>query len=179
MVSNLLSKEHSSNGSSSSSSSHLDDVLESLPEIDNRFFALPRMNSLKNLQHDDKLMNFHNQLGSGNFDWASLAGLNPVAEFVPGNNQTQGQCQEQVHFSNNDMYVPSIPPVCHVESQLKRLPNSVDEEVQSGLRTQRVDASGFFQPNSNSVLNQNFSNSQLDPYGFRYPNHTAGFGFRQ
>nr|ALX81396.1 NAC protein [Ziziphus nummularia] len=183
-MSNLLSKEHSSNGSSSSSSSHLDDVLESLPEIDDRFFNLPRMNSLKNLHQDDKLNSFQNLGGSGNFDWASLAGLNPVADFVPGNNnQTQGQqCHEPIHFNNhNDIYVPSIPPLCHVDSPLKRLAaNSVDEEVQSGLRTtQRVDSSGFFQPNSNTILNQNFSNAQLDPYGFRYPPHSSGFGFRQ
>ncbi|KAF3442118.1 hypothetical protein FNV43_RR16034 [Rhamnella rubrinervis] len=173
-MSSLLSKEHSNNGSSSSSSSHLDDVLDSLPEIDHRFFSLPRMNSLKTLQQDDKL-NFQN-LGSGNFDWASLAGLNPVAELVSGN-QTQAQCQEPISFNNNDMYVPSIPPVCHGESPLKRLANSMDEEVQSGLRAQRVDNSGFFPANLN-VLTQNYSNS-LDPYGFRYPTHTtAGFGFR-
>lgn len=173
-MSSLLTKEHSNNGSSSSSSSHLDDVLD-FPEIDHRFFNLPRMNSLKTLQQDDKL-NFQNT-SSGNFDWASLAGLNSVAELVSGN-QTQAQCQEPVSFNNNDMYVPSIPPLCHVESPLKRFSNSMDEEVQSGLRNQRVDNSGFLHNNSN-VLTQNYSNSH-DPYGFRYPTHTTtGFGFRQ
>lgn len=176
-MSGLLSKEHSSNGSSSSSSSHLDDVLESLPEIDDRFFALPRTNSLKALQQQDDKLNFQN-LGSGNFDWASLAGLNPVAEQVSGN-QTQAQSQEPIScFNSNDMYVPSVPPVCHLEPPLKRLPNSMDEEVQSGLRNQRVNNSGLFQATSN-VWTQNYQNS-LDPYGFRYPTQaTTGFGFRQ
>ncbi|KAI9186490.1 hypothetical protein LWI28_017805 [Acer negundo] len=158
------SKEHS-NGSCSSSSSHLDDVLDSLPEIDDRFFTLPRMNSLKNLQNEEKL-NLQ-QLGSGNFDWASLAGLNSVPEL--GHSSGQNQSQGMASYGNNDVYVPSLPQLCHVDSG--RVVNSVDEEVQSGLRTQ------YLQQNS-GMLNQNFSNS-LDPYGFRYPNQPGGFGFRQ
>ncbi|TXG67084.1 hypothetical protein EZV62_008359 [Acer yangbiense] len=160
----VSSKEHS-NGSCSSSSSHLDDVLDSLPEIDDRFFTLPRMNSLKNLQNDEKL-NLQ-QLGSGNFDWASLAGLNSVTEL--GHNSGQNQSQGMASYGNNDVYVPSLPQLCHVDSG--RVVNSVDEEVQSGLRTQ------YLQQNS-GMLSQNFSNS-LDPYGFRYPNQPGGFGFRQ
>ncbi|KAK1549643.1 hypothetical protein Q3G72_021687 [Acer saccharum] len=159
----VSSKEHS-NGSCSSSSSHLDDVLDSLPEIDDQFFTLPRMNSLKNLQNDEKL-NLQ-QLGSGNFDWASLAGLNSVPEL--GHNSGQNQSQGMASYGNNDVYVPSLPQLCHDSG---RVVNSVDEEVQSGLRTQ------YLQQNS-GMLNQNFSNS-LDPYGFRYPNQPGGFGFRQ
>ncbi|XP_039014108.1 NAC domain-containing protein 72-like [Hibiscus syriacus] len=59
-------KEHSNNGSTSSSSSQLEDMLESFPELDDRFFALPLVNSLKTLQNDQKT-GFHN------LDWASLA----------------------------------------------------------------------------------------------------------
>lgn len=67
-------EEHSTNGSSSSSSSQLDDVLDSFPEIKDRSFNLPRMNSLRTLLN-------------GNFDWASLAmaGLNPIPELAPTN----------------------------------------------------------------------------------------------
>uniref|UniRef100_A0A1J3ISF7 NAC domain-containing protein 72 n=1 Tax=Noccaea caerulescens TaxID=107243 RepID=A0A1J3ISF7_NOCCA len=65
-------EEHSTNGSSSSSSSQLDDVLDSFPEMDDRSFNLPRMNSLRTLLN-------------GNFDWASLAGLNPIPELAPSN----------------------------------------------------------------------------------------------
>ncbi|XVF04151.1 hypothetical protein REPUB_Repub05bG0057400 [Reevesia pubescens] len=173
-LSSVSSKEHSNNVSSSSSSSQLDDMLESLPELDDRFFALPRMNSLKTLQHDEKI-GFHN-LGSGNLDWANLAGLNSVSELVPnGQTQTQGIPS----YGNNDVYVPAMPStlLCQMDMSKNKVGNSVEEEVQSGLRTQRVDNSGFFQQNS-SVLTQNFSNS-IDPYGFRYPTQPGGFGFRQ
>ncbi|PON45671.1 NAC domain containing protein [Trema orientale] len=182
MMTSPMSKEHS-NGSSSSSSSHLDDVLDSLPAIDDRFFNLPRVNSLKTLNQEDEKLGFHN-LGSGNFDWASLAGLNSVPELVPGN-QAQPQCTGTVGFNSNDMFVPSIPPLCHVDQSptTKRVGNSLlDEEVQSGLRThQRVDNPGFFQTSSNVLTQNNFSNS-LDPYGFRYPvtqTETGSFGFGQ
>ncbi|KAF4367148.1 NAC domain-containing protein 72 [Cannabis sativa] len=181
MMASPMSKEHS-NGSSSSSSSHLDDVLDSLPAIDDRFFNLPRVNSLKTLhQQGDEKLGFLN-LGSGNFDWATLAALNSVPELVPGNQASQPQqCTGTVGYNNNDMFVPSsIPPLCHVDQSppKNKLENSMDEEVQSGLRnSQRIDNSGFYQTNSN-VLTQNYSNS-LDPYGFRYPAHSAGFGFRQ
>lgn len=175
MMTSPMSKEHS-NGSSSSSSSHLDDVLDSLPAIDDRFFNLPRINSLKTFHQEDEKLGFHN-LSSGNFDWATLAGFNTVPELVPGNQAAQPQqCTGTVGFNNNDLYVPSnIPPLCHVDqSPPKRIGNSLDEEVQSGLRsTQRVDNLGFYQTNT-----QNYSNS-LDPYGFRYPAQSGGFGFRQ
>ena len=152
------SKEQSND---SSSTSHLDDMLDSsFPEINDSFFALPRVNSLKNFQNDEKL-NFQN-LGSGNFDWASLAGLNSVPEFAVENQAHQPQTQGIANYNSNDVYVPSIPQLCHV-----------DEEVQSGLRTN----SGMFQQNPN-VLTQNYSNS-LDPFGFRYPTQSGGFGFRQ
>ncbi|KAH0935655.1 hypothetical protein HID58_012772 [Brassica napus] len=66
-------EEHSTNGSSSSSSSHHDDVLDSFPEMNDRSFNLPRVNSLRTLLN-------------GNFDWASLAGLNPIPELAPASN---------------------------------------------------------------------------------------------
>ncbi|XP_040986433.1 NAC domain-containing protein JA2L-like [Juglans microcarpa x Juglans regia] len=164
----VSSKEQSND---SSSSSHLDDVLESLPEIDNRFLALQRMNSLRNQQHDEKF-NFQN-LGSGNFDWASLLGVNTVPEHA-----LENQAQAQTNCTSNDIYVPSIPPLCHVESPPEKFRNTVDEEVQSGSRIQRpIDNSFFFQQYPN-LLTQNFSNS-FDPNGFRYPNQPSGFGFRQ
>ena len=160
----LPSKAHS-NGSSSSSSSHLDDVLESLPEIDDRFFSPNRMNSLRVSQPDEKV-NFHN-LGSGNFDWATLAGVSSLQELVSG---VQSHAQPPAAVNNsNEMYVPSLPPLIQAE-----------EEVQSGLRTQRVDPvmnQGFFPQNSNA-FSQSFSNS-LDPFGFRYPTQPSGFGYRQ
>ncbi|XP_054816609.1 NAC domain-containing protein 72-like [Prosopis cineraria] len=147
-----------SNGSSSSSSSHLDDVLESLPEIDDRCFELPRVNSLKTWPQEEKL-NLHNLNGGNNFvEWANPAVLNSVAEFISGNQtQTPSQSQRVVNYS-------SISDVQHVPS-MPRL-TVPEEEVQSGLSN-----SGFY--------HQGFDNSLTDPYGFRYPNQTTGFGFRQ
>ncbi|XP_022753237.1 NAC domain-containing protein 72-like [Durio zibethinus] len=174
-LANVSSKEHSNNGSSSSSSSQLDDMLESLPELNDRRFALPRMNSLKTLQHDEK-MGFHN-LGSGNLDWASLAGLNSASDLVPSG-QTQTHSQGIPSYGYNDLYVPTMQPtLCQIDTSTNRVGNSVEEEVQSGLRALRLDNSGLFQQNSN-VLTHDFSNS-IDPYGFRYPTQSGGFGFRQ
>lgn len=177
-LSSVSSKEHSNNGSSSSSSSHLDDMLDSFPELDDRFFALPRMNSLKTgFLNDDQKMGFQN-LGSGSLDWATLAGLNSVPELVPSG-QSHSQSQGIPSYGNtNDVYVPTMPTLCQMDTSTNKVGNSVEQEVQSGLRThQRVGNSGFFQQNSSS-LTQNFSNS-TDPYGFRYPTQPGGFGFRQ
>ncbi|GMI63658.1 Arabidopsis NAC domain containing protein 72, RESPONSIVE TO DESICCATION 26 [Hibiscus trionum] len=172
--STVPSKEDSHNGSSSSSSSHLDDMIESFPELDDRFFALPRVNSLKTLQNDEKT-GFHN-LGCGVLDWASLAGINTVPELVP-NAQTQSQGIPS--YGYNDLYVPTMPPtLSQMDMSTSKAGNSVEEEVQSGVRSQRVDNSMLFQQNSSGLMTQNFSNS-IDPYGFRYPTQPGGFGFRQ
>ncbi|KAI9093166.1 hypothetical protein K1719_027180 [Acacia pycnantha] len=154
-----------SHGSSSSSSSHLDDMLESLPEINDRCFALPRVNSLKTWQQEEKL-NLQNLNGGNNFmEWANPAILNSVTEFISGNQtQTQTQSQGMVNYSSisDVQHVPSIQPLTVPE-----------EEVQSG-----VSSSGFYQQTSNAFT-QGFGNPMNDPYGFRYPNETMGFGFRQ
>ncbi|KAG5255027.1 no apical meristem family protein [Salix suchowensis] len=168
------SKEPSTNSSSSSFSSHLDDdVLDPLPEMDGRFLDLPRANTLKPMQHEEKI-NLAN-LGSGSFDWATLAGLNSVPQLV--------QTQPGVSYSNsnvNDVYVPSMSQLCHMDSSAERMGNSVEEEVQSGVRTRLESAGnpGFFQQNS-SVMPPNFPNS-LDPYWLRYSIQPgSGFGFKQ
>ncbi|XP_057963964.1 NAC domain-containing protein JA2L-like [Malania oleifera] len=170
-MSSVSSKEHS-HGSSSSSSSHLDDMLDSLPEIDHRSFALPRMSSLKS-SHQDEKMNFQN-LTSGNFDWASLAAMTSFTELVPtAQTQIQSQAQPQgiapaQGMANNDVYIQSAPQV-H---------GHVEEEVQSGLRAQRVENPVFFQQNLNPAFTQAFPSSD-DPFGFRYSGQPGGFGFRQ
>lgn len=145
-------KEYS-NGSSSSSSSHIDEVLESLPEINvDTCFALPRV-TWQHPQQQDTKMNFQN-LGeaNGNFaDWANPAVLNSVAEFMSsGNNQTQSQGGIMNYKYNNDIHVL---PLCHVESTVP------EEEVQSGV--------------SNSGL------YQQSPNVFSYPGQTIGFRFQQ
>lgn len=160
-ISSFSSKEQSY-GESESSSSHLDDVLESLPDIDERFLSLPRMNSL----------NFQN-LGSGSFDWASLAGLNSVPELGAGGGQSQGTMNNNNNNNCcNDMYVPSLPTTGHVESMSQQKQRIKEEEAQSGLRTQ-----GLFQQNSNAYV-PSFANS-VESFGYLYPTQPSGFGFRQ
>nr|AUS89381.1 NAC domain protein 19 [Sesuvium portulacastrum] len=188
------SKEHSTGGSSSSSSSHLDDVLESLPELHDRQFALPRMNSLKNVgqqqqqqqQGQDDIKFDLMKFGSGSFDWSMLAGLTSVPELgpSPGLTQQHGQVNNN-NNGNHDMFVPSLPPLAHVESPPETKFGVLDEEVQSGIRNQRVYAvnPGYFNNNSN-VFTQCYSSNSLDPFGIRYPNHPNhasgfGFGYRQ
>ncbi|CAA0815951.1 NAC domain-containing protein 72 [Striga hermonthica] len=146
------SKEYS-HGSSSSSSSQYDDVLDSLPEIDERYLSLPRLNSLKNLQ----------QLGSGNFDWATLAGLIPL----PGSGQAeaaQAQTQQQMGCGNvggsSDVYAP--------------LQQFGEEEVQSGALALRVGRPGFHPGGFVS----DFAGSS-DPFLGQYPTQNNGYGFRQ
>ncbi|KAF8014880.1 hypothetical protein BT93_H0620 [Corymbia citriodora subsp. variegata] len=176
--------EHS-HGSHSSTSS-LDDMLETLPEIDNRCFALPRTNTLRITQHHQQQQHQQQQqqqqqdqkpglqtlMGSGSFDWATLAGLNsePQQQLVPVNQaQPQG-----LNYGGSDVFVPQMTPL---DGQQRQLGGSTDEEVQSGVRTQPA-FGATYQPNTSGGFAQNLANS-LDPYGFRYPAHNVGLGFRQ
>ncbi|KAF7822750.1 NAC domain-containing protein 72-like [Senna tora] len=145
------SREYS-NGSSSSSSSHLDDVmLESFPEIDDTCFALPRVGSLKTWQQEDDKFNFQSNFA----DWG-----NSVADFMSGT-QSQGTLNYNNAIVNNDIHVPSIPPV-------------PEDEVQSEVSNSN---SGFYQQSPSAFTQGLFGN---DPYGFKYPTQsTIGFGFRQ
>ncbi|GFZ04824.1 hypothetical protein Acr_17g0003960 [Actinidia rufa] len=137
-------------------------MLESLPEINDRFFTLPQMNSLRTIQHHDEKLNIQN-LTSANFDWASVAGATSLPELVP-NSQSQGHVSNH-NIKYNDVYVPSM---------------SMDEEVQSGIRAQQVENRGLFQQNP-SEFAQGFPNL-IDPFGIRYQTGQTppgGFGFRQ
>ncbi|XP_073311835.1 NAC domain-containing protein JA2L-like [Primulina huaijiensis] len=159
-ISGVQSKEYS-HGSSSSCSSQYDDVLESLPAIDDRFLSLPSMNPMA--QEDQKLN--LNQLGSGNFDWATLAGLSSLGEIVPA--QQPGTTQMNITNGGNDMYAPPLPQFGI---------SFVEDEVQSGIQTQRIfDNSGFF-PGSTSPFTPIYSGG-LDPFRIRRPTHGSGFGF--
>lgn len=173
----VSSKEHSH--ASSSSSSSLDDMRESLPGIDDRFFAPTPPNSLKaeqqHLQQQPQEEKPSLQgLGSGWFDWAALAGLSSGPQL----NGSQAQPQ-LAHFSNNDVYVPAVTALCNAAAtQQRRLGNSmVDDEVQSGLRVGAHQQLGLFHQGS-GLLTQTPTGS-IDPFGYRYPAQSVGFGFRQ
>lgn len=149
-------------------------MLETLPEINDRCFALPRVNSLKAIQAQaqETKPNFQN-MGSGNFDWACF--VNPGPEFVSGNQVQAPTTQQQggmiSYRPSNDVFTPAA-------AQQVKLGNSlVEEEVQSGLRTSHQGGRGVMQQNS-GLLTQNFVN-MVEPYGFRYPTQRVGFGYRQ
>lgn len=158
-----------SNGSSSSSSSHIDEVLESLPEIDDRCFMLPRVNSLRTMQHrqqEEEKLNLQNSF----MDWSNPSSiLNTVTEFQEA--QTQGM----VNFGGcNDVYVPSVSTLSVPEKK------PTEEEVQSGARGNRVEGSGLFQRGGSSDFTQGMGYSySVDPFGFRYPVQPVGYGFGQ
>ncbi|KAF6163173.1 hypothetical protein GIB67_025037 [Kingdonia uniflora] len=82
-----------SNNSSSTTSSQFDDVLESLPQLNDQSFNLPRMNSIMSIQ--DERLNLQS-MGSGKFDWASLAALGSLPDLGFSNG------------SGNDFLIPSL-----------------------------------------------------------------------
>ncbi|RDX69505.1 NAC domain-containing protein 72 [Mucuna pruriens] len=152
---NLWAKE-CSNGSSPSSSSHVDDMLESFPEIDDRCFTLPRVNSVRTMQQQEEKFGFQN-MGTGFFaDWVNPADLDSVSEFGSG-------CQSQGMMNYNDIFVPSVPTFGHLDFMVAA---PTEEEVQSGVRTQ-VEQN----PNARPLSGLD------DPFGFGYLGQ-VGYGFR-
>ncbi|KAH0744281.1 hypothetical protein KY290_032274 [Solanum tuberosum] len=183
--SDLQSKDIN-HGSSSSSSSQFDDMLESLPAIEDRYFSLPRVNSIRNFQQDEKL-NLQ-QLGSGNFDWATIAGLNSFPELASGNqvpapgNQTPVLMNtNQYHNHNNNLnnfnefFANSTALNFHSEVKFE---GGIDQEVESSVRAQRLNNvnPGFFQENSTGFPSS-YTNLVPDPFGIRYPTQTVNMGF--
>nr|AGV29489.1 putative NAC domain class transcription factor [Tamarix hispida] len=171
-------------GSPSSSSSHIDQVLESLPEIGQQF-SPPRVNSLKTGQGpDDKLGLL--RFGSGNLDWASLLGL--TAPAVPELNSimtggvSQQQQVQQGYGNNrhgNDFVVPSLPALRQVDSPPQTFRNLVDdEEVQSGPIFGSWPNGYNLNQNSNVFGQSQSLTSTMDPF-IQYPNQSLGYGFRQ
>ncbi|KAK4752512.1 hypothetical protein SAY87_021310 [Trapa incisa] len=161
------SKEHSH--ASSSSSSSLDDMLESLPEIENRFFDLPQMDSLRAVQNQHQQQPYegkpinHLSLISGSFDWALLAGLTSA----PAELTHAGHPQQSIFtYANNAAYVP---PVCNAERQMVST-STGEEEVQSGLRRrshQQIGLGAFHHQNPN-MLAQSLA-IPTDLFGYPYP----------
>ncbi|MCE2055520.1 NAC domain-containing protein ja2l [Datura stramonium] len=174
-ISDLQGKEIS-HGSSSSSSSQFDDMLESLPEIEDRYFSLPRTNSIRNFQQDDKF-NLQ-QLGSGNFDWATLAGFNSFPEFGTGNQAPAPEVNNlngNNNFNNLNEFF-AHPTALNFHGDVK-FEGGVDDEVESGVViAQRVNNSGFYQENSTGFPGT-YTNSVPHQFGIQYPIQTVNMGF--
>ncbi|XP_076896291.1 NAC domain-containing protein JA2L-like [Bidens hawaiensis] len=154
-----------SHGSSSSSSSQFEDVLESLPEIEDRSFNLPRVNSVKTLLLEDQKLNLQ-KYESGNYDWASIAAFGS-SEPVPG---VQDASQQTTITTN------TMAPVYTSDTKFGRL---VEDEVQSGIRSQRVNHLGYFQSNLRPFAPIQGLSNTIDPFGIKYPTQQGVLGFRQ
>lgn len=169
LMSGLHSNEYS-HGSSTSSSSQFDDMLDSLPEMDDRFSNLPRLNSLKT-----EKLNLE-RLDSANFDWAILAGLKPMPELglpnqVPG---AQAQGHVNIHNNNNMNFLNDVyahPTNFRGNTKVESV--NLDEEVESRIRNQRIDKSSYF-PQSLNGFSQTYTNN-VDQFGIQ----TLNLGFRQ
>ncbi|CAN4104157.1 unnamed protein product [Withania somnifera] len=158
-------KEMSHGGSSSSSSSQYDDMLESLPAIEDQYFSLPTTNPI---QQAGNKFNLQQQLGSGSFEWGNLAGLNSFPELAIGGNQAP-QNQNQ---NNNCNEFSTNPTALNFHGDIK-YEGGVDEEVESRVTAQRVNNSGFFQEKTG------FLGTVYDPFGIQYPTQTVNMGFTQ
>jgi hypothetical protein len=139
-ISSTTTGEISNNGSPSSSSSYFDDVLDSLPEINDRSFVLPRINSLKTLQ--DEKFNIQN-VSSSKFDWNNMANLQDLTS------------NTQIQRPGNDIHYSSLPQLCQ------------EEEVESGFDTQRCVPNTVLTQQHSFGLTQPFSDS-FDPFAYRY-----------
>ncbi|PHU07559.1 NAC domain-containing protein 55 [Capsicum chinense] len=177
----LRSNEYSHAASSTtSSSSQFDDMLESLPEMDDRFSNLPRLSYLKT-----EKLNLE-RLDSANFDWAILAGLKPMPELGPSNQapgvhaQAQAQVNNLIQNNNNMNFLNDVnAPPTNIRSNTKVESINLDEEVESGIRNQRFDKSGYFQQNMNGLSQLYTNNVNVGQFGIQCPNQTLNLGFRQ
>ncbi|KAK4344084.1 hypothetical protein RND71_037178 [Anisodus tanguticus] len=168
-MSGLQSNEYS-HGDSTTSSSQFDDMLESLSEMDDRFTNLPRLNSLKT-----EKLNLE-RLDSANFDWAILAGLKPMPESSLANQGAHNHIQSSSNMNFlNDV---NVHPTTNFRCNTKVESINLDEEVESGIRNQRVDNSGYFQQNLNG-FSQTYTNNSIDQFGIHCLNPTLNLGFRQ
>nr|WLO57482.1 NAC transcription factor 23 [Rheum palmatum] len=155
------SNEQSTGGSpTSTSSSYLDDVMESsFPEIDDRFFGVAMMNnnSLTGTEQEGQKTPGLQSFGSGCFDWnmwAEMIDGPGVCDIGMGQAQISGD-QMGGHVMNDGSHVP-LPPLG------RRM-----EEV----RSLRSNAPG-------EMYGQRYSGS-VDPFGIRYTAPLAGFRFGQ
>nr|XP_043627756.1 NAC domain-containing protein JA2L-like [Erigeron canadensis] len=143
-----------SHGSPSSSSSQLEDVLDSFPNsisaMGDKFLNVNN-SSNQTFTNEDQKDNIQ-KFDSGNFDWASMDafGLND-----PTNNQQNSTC---------------IDPTFNM--QMKFVKYSSEDEVENRIRSQRMEnAAGYMFPTS--MMNMN------DPFAIRYPTQPSSSGYGQ
>ncbi|KAK9131681.1 hypothetical protein Scep_011209 [Stephania cephalantha] len=142
--SNDQQSEFSCNSSNSTnSSSQFDDIIDTLTEIQDRSFALPRINSLKSFQ-DQKIVNNNNNncysqnlMSSCKLDWGNGLPTGMTEYATNGAHHGVGLGSEC-----GNVYYPSVPPL--------------EDEVESGIGPGSAGATQFYRADS------------LDPFGLRY-----------
>ncbi|XP_010545806.1 PREDICTED: NAC domain-containing protein 19-like [Tarenaya hassleriana] len=153
----LTNREYSNNGSSTSSSSHFDDVLQSIHEIDDQSFHFTGSNRSMPFNLPEQKSGFIANLGTSDFNWSSLADTHNSAPELGASQVFPGFGYDEGYF--------------HVKT---------DDEVESGYRTQRqknaASASGMLQLGSGALTQASGVNS-VDVFGFRYSGQPGGFGF--
>ncbi|KAD4178947.1 hypothetical protein E3N88_27538 [Mikania micrantha] len=135
--------EHS-HGSPSSSSSQFDGVLDSLPTIDNTFLNFPTGHSGKSFTEVDQKIDIQ-KFDTGNYDWIGLGA-----------------------FGLQDPNSTSMDPTFDMQNKFGKSP---EDEVRNGIRSQRLENSGY-------VFSQSFL-STTDPFAIRYPTQSGSSGYRQ
>lgn len=129
-----------SHNSSSSSSSQFDDVLDSLPAIDDKFMNFPA----KTFHEEDQKADIQ-KFDSENYDWMSIAS-----------------------FGLQDPVSTSIDLTFNMQMKFVK---SQEDELQTGIRSQRMENSSYLFP-------QSFMNT-TDPFAIRYPTQPSSSGYRQ
>ncbi|XP_071736623.1 NAC domain-containing protein JA2-like [Rutidosis leptorrhynchoides] len=138
-----------SHGSPSSSSSPFDDVLDSFPDTiqtnDDKFINYQTNNFVIT---EDQKVNIP-KFDSGNYGWASIDAFG-----------------SQDPINNN---LTSVDPAFNMKMKFEK--SMDDVEVNNGIRSQRMESSGYLFP-------QSFANTS-DPFAIRYPAQASSSGYRQ
>ncbi|KAL4580282.1 hypothetical protein LXL04_016469 [Taraxacum kok-saghyz] len=135
-----------SHNSSSSSSSQFDDVLDSLPAIDDKFMNFPS----RTYHEEDQKLDIQ-KFESENHDWASIGAFG-LQDTVTNTNQA--------HTTSIDMTF----------NMHMKFVKSPDDEFQTGIRSQRMENSGY-------LFSQSFMNT-TDPFAIRYPTQASSSCYR-
>lgn len=143
-------KTEPSHNSSSSSSSQFEDVRDSFPDtipaMDDKYLSFQNNKATFTEDEDQKV-----DMGT-NYDWASIAAFGLQD---PTNNNANGS---------------SMDPAFDMQMKFEKSPN---DEGENGIRSQRMENSGY-------MFSQSFVNSNSnDPFAIRYPTQSSGSGYRE
>nr|GEY84212.1 NAC domain-containing protein 72-like [Tanacetum cinerariifolium] len=144
-------KTEPSHISSSSSSSQFDDVLDSfpntIPAMDNKYLSFQN-NKTTLAEDEDQKVDM-----TANYGWARIAAYG---------------LQDPTSNNANPSNGSSMDTTFDMQMKYGKSPN---DEVENGIRSQRMENSGY-------LFSQSFVNSN-DPFAIRYPTQSSGSGYRE